>query len=188
MMEQRGGPLLAVVDMQRVFAEETSPWFVPGLGAIVEPIRRLVGAFGDRVAFSRFVVPENPRGSWRDYYRAWDFARRPASRPLFDLAAPWTDTRAPVVDKTTFSAFGPELARLIGPSNQLVLCGVSTECCVLATALAAADAGVSVRIVADACASIDEETHAAALRVAAVGFSPLIAVTTTDEELALRGA
>ncbi len=45
----------------------------------------------------------------------------------------------------------------------LLLAGVSTDCCVLSTALAAADAGVTVRVVADACAGIDDESHAKAL-------------------------
>ena len=188
MTDQPDGPLLAVIDMQRVFAEKTSPWFVPGFGRIIKPVWRLVGAFGNRVAFTRFVVPDEPQGSWVEYYREWAFARRPASRSLFDLAEPWTATRANVIDKTTFSAFGTELTRLIGPSNELVLCGVSTECCVLATALTAVDAGAAVRIVSDACASVDEEAHASALRVATVGFSPMITITTTDEELEIRGA
>ena len=43
--------------------------------------------------------------------------------------------------------------------ERLVLVGVSTDCCVLSTALAAADEGVSVRVVADACAGVDDDTH-----------------------------
>jgi len=38
-----------------------------------------------------------------------------------------------------FSKWGPEPRRLTGLADAIVLCGVSTECCVLATALAAVD-------------------------------------------------
>jgi nicotinamidase-related amidase len=55
---------------------------------------------------------------------------------------------------------------------------------VLATALAAADDGMAVRIVRDACASVDRATHEAALHVALTGFAPLIGLSTVEEELA----
>jgi nicotinamidase-related amidase len=181
-------PLLVVVDMQRVFVEPESPWHVPGFAQLVAPIQRLVQGFGDRAVFTRFVVPDVPEGSWREYYDTWSFIREPEAAPLLDLAAPWSGRKVPVVSKTTFSAFGSELRVLAGAANTLVLCGVSTECCVLATALAAADAGLSVRIVADACASVDAETHECALRVASVGFSPLITLTTVETELERLGA
>jgi nicotinamidase-related amidase len=176
------GPLLVVIDMQRVFAQPDSPWHSPDFQRIVPSIQRLAAAFGDRTVFTRFVVPAEPRGSWREYYREWHFIREPAAAPLLDLVPPWTGR--PTIDKPTFSAFGPELCERAGSSSTLVICGVSTECCVLATAIAAADAGMAVRIVADACASVDAITHESALRVARVGFSPLIAMTTVEEELA----
>ena len=50
----------------------------------------------------------------------------------------------------------------------MVLAGVSTDCCVLSTALAAADAGVRVRVVADACAGVSEAGHERALAAMAL--------------------
>jgi nicotinamidase-related amidase len=180
-------PLLVVIDMQRVFAEPGSPWYVPDFPRLVAPIERLVAAFGARVVFTRFVVPEVPEGSWREYYEAWSFAREPEAASLFELADPWSRREPRVVSKTTFSAFGPELHALAGAKNTLVLCGVSTECCVLATALDAVDAGVCVRIVTDACASVDRETHECALRVATTGFSPVIGLTIVETEVERLG-
>jgi nicotinamidase-related amidase len=54
---------------------------------------------------------------------------------------------------------------------------VSTDCCVLSTALAAADAGVEAPVVADACAGADDDSHAKALNVMDL-YRPLIRVTT----------
>ena len=53
-------------------------------------------------------------------------------------------------------------------SATLVLAGVSTDCCVLSTAVAAADVGVPVQVVADACAGVDDASHRKTLDVLAL--------------------
>lgn len=169
---------LAVIDMQRVFAEPSSPWATPGFDAIVPAVKALVTAFGDEVTFTRFVAPARPLGAWQAYYAQWPFALQPPGAPLWDLAAGFA---GPTVDAPTFSKWGPALAtRMAEP--RLVLCGVSTECCVLSTALAAADAGVRVQVVADACAGIDEASHRKALDVMAL-YGPLVEVVDGVEGL-----
>ena len=52
----------------------------------------------------------------------------------------------------------------------------------LSTALAAADAGVAVRVVSDACAGIDDESHAKALHVMGL-YGPLVEVVTLADVL-----
>ncbi len=164
----------------------TAPGIYPGFRCSGRRSADSCSRFGDRVVFTRFLAPDVPVGAWREYYREWSFAREPAGTALSALASPWNDTRLPVIDKITFSGYGQELRESLGRAHAdtLVLCGVSTECCVLATAMAAADGGVAVRIVGDACASVDRATHEAALHVAVTGFAPLITVTTVDEEVA----
>lgn len=66
-----------------------------------------------------------------------------------------------------------------------MLAGVSTDCCVLSTALAAADAGVRVRVVADACAGATDADHERALLAMAL-YAPLITLTTVDAVLSGR--
>ena len=183
-MSAAADPLLVVVDMQRIFGPG-SPWETPGFDDLKHPIGRLVDAFGDRACFTRFLVPNRPEGSWIEYYREWEFATRPEAAPLLELTEPWTNTALPHVDKPTFCKMGPELRDLAGESRTLVVCGVATDCCVIATVLDAVDEGMFVRVVADACAGIDAAAHQRALDIMA-GFAPQAKVTTVAEELALR--
>ena len=65
----------------------------------------------------------------------------------------------------------------------MVLTGVATDCCVLSTALAAADAGVRVSVVADACAGSTDANHQRALDAMAL-YGPLIEITDAAGVLA----
>ena len=175
------GGTLAVIDMQRVFGEPGSPWLAPRFAEIVDPVRRLAEAFGPRVVFTRFVAPAVPQGAWRPYYEQWPFALQPPDAPIYKLAAPFAAMAGATLDATTFSKWGPDLAARAGP-GPLVLAGVSTDCCVLSTAVAAADDGIGVRVVADACAGVDDESHASALHVMRL-YSPLVDVVTLADVL-----
>jgi nicotinamidase-related amidase len=165
-------PWLAVIDMQRVFGEPGSPWLAPRFAETVGPVQRLVEAFGERVTFTRFVAPDVPAGAWRRYYDQWPFALQPPDARIYELVDDFAPR--PALDSTTFGKWGPELARQVG-SGRLVLAGVSTDCCVLSTALAAADAGVEVQVVADACAGINDESHEQALAILRL-YGPLVEV------------
>ena len=169
---------LAVIDMQAVFADPASQWFTPRFDEVVAPIGKLVAAFGPDVTFTRFVAPVEPTGAWRRYYDRWPFALRPADDEIYRLVDGFAGH---TVAATTFGKWTPELAARVG-ERRLVLAGVATDCCVLATALAAADAGVVVWVVADACAGVDDASHQRALDIAS-GFGPHIEVVTVDEVL-----
>jgi len=169
--------------MQRVFAEPGSPWAVPRFEEAAAAVRRLLPAFGERVTFTRFLAPDKPVGSWRAYYDQWPFALQPPDARLWELTDEFAAGDPHVVDATAFGKWTPELAERVGPDGRLVLAGVSTDCCVLSTALAAADAGIEVIVVADGCAGVNDHTHCQALR-AMDQYRPMIRVVTLDDLLA----
>jgi nicotinamidase-related amidase len=177
-----GGPALVVVDMQVVFARPGSPWAAPDFASAATGLRRLLPAFEGRTAWTRYVAPSNPRGAWREYFAQWPFALVPADDPLYGFADGLDPAGAPVVTATTFGKWGPELDAATGHASELVVAGVSTDCCVLSTVLPAADAGRRVRVVADACAGASDADHARALDVMRL-YAPLVEVTTVDEVL-----
>ncbi|MBF4461780.1 MULTISPECIES: cysteine hydrolase family protein [unclassified Rathayibacter] len=172
--------LLVAIDLQHVFADAESPWASREFARAADGTRRLLQAFGERVVMTRFVAPAEPSGAWIPYYREWPFALAPADDRLYELVDGFDGHRT--VTATTFGKWGAELEAALDASRELVLTGVSTECCVLSTALAAADAGVHVRAVGDACAGASETDHARALDAMAL-YAPLITLTTVDEVL-----
>ena len=170
-------PWLVVVDMQEVFADPGGPWHVPRFAEAIEPIERLVAAHEPRVTFTRFVAPARPAGAWAAYYERFAFALQPPDADLYRVVPQFArHARAGTLDTTTLSKWGPELAGTVG--GEMVLTGVATDSCVIGTALAAADAGVHVRVAADACAGADDAAHEHALGVMRI-WAPLIDVTTS---------
>jgi nicotinamidase-related amidase len=172
------GSHLVVIDMQRVFADPGSEWATPRFGEIVPRVADLVAA-APAVTFTRFVAPTTPKGSWAGYYERFPFAKRPPDDPIWDVVDGVGHDPGRTISLTTFGKWGHRLAARAGDAT-LVLTGVSTECCVVATAVAAADAGASVQVVTDACAGATDRSHAAALGVLEF-FAPQVTLVTTAD-------
>ena len=175
---------LVVVDMQHVFADPASEWYVPRFSDVVEPIEALIAAHAPYVTFTRFVAPAHPEGVWVTYYERFPFALQAPDAQLYRLVPPIArHAIGGTLDTTTLSKWAPELAGAVGADGELVVTGVATDSCVIGTALAAGDAGVHVRVAADACAGADEAAHESALAVMRL-WAPLIEVTSTPRILA----
>lgn len=178
-------PWLVIIDPQRIFAQEGSAWASLMWPDAVANITRLAPRFAGRTVITRWVPPPSGKrpGSWAAYMAAWPFADRPPSDPMFDLVAEVRGIDAHVIDEPTFGKWGEQLSGLVGPNATFVLTGVSTDCCVISTALPAADAGATITLVSDACAGSSPENQAAAIQVMSL-YPPQITVTTTDALLA----
>ncbi|GAA4179021.1 cysteine hydrolase [Gryllotalpicola koreensis] len=171
---------LVVVDMQNVFAQG-SPWASPDYATASAGIRRLLPAFGHRVVFTRYVAPAEPRGAWVPYFEQWPFALVPPTDALYAFT-PEIEGLAvgrPVVTRETFGKWGLELKAALNGADEIVLTGVSTDCCVISTALPAADDGVHVIVPTDACAGASAADHQRALDAMAL-YAPLIELTDVD--------
>jgi nicotinamidase-related amidase len=174
---------LMIIDMQRIFAELSSEWATPGYGFASAGIQRLLGVFESRVCLTRFLPPEQRTGAWITYYQMWPFALDPGNVPLYELTEEFVSIPATIIDRTTFGKWDAETGRALGNPDAIVLAGVTTDCCVLSTALAAADAGVHVTVAADACAGVTEMDHRRALDALAL-YRPMIDVAQVETILA----
>ncbi len=178
------GPWLVVIDPQRIFAEAGSDWASPMWPDAVRNIKSLAAAFEGRVVITRWVPPDADArtGSWRAYMEAWPFADKPADDAAFELVPEVRDIAAHVISEPTFGKWREQLTTWLGHDPVFVLAGVSTDCCVISTALPAADDGATITVASDACAGSTPENHAAALAVLGL-YPPQITVKTTREIL-----
>lgn len=166
-----GDALVICIDMQRMFLEP-GVWFGPEGLSILPACGALCDAAPDRALFTRFVPARNPeaaQGAWRGYYERWrDVTLEAAGEGPVALHADLAPHAAPdrVFDKPTHNAFEASSFRAFIAARQpsaLVLCGVETDVCVLATALTAVDLGIRTIIAEDAVASSDHAGHRAAI-------------------------
>ena len=179
----RPGPVgaddwLVVIDPQVIFADPaTSPWGSAMWAETVPRIAELARAYGpERTVLTRFVARPELGGSWRPYYEAWPFALVPEDDDLYAVVPELAGLAAQTVTAGTFGKWNDDLRAIVGDQPALTLAGVSTDCCVISTALPAADAGATVRVLGDACAGSTPENHRHALAVMSL-YAPQITVT-----------
>ncbi|MET4078590.1 nicotinamidase-related amidase [Janibacter sp. UYMM211] len=182
------GAWLLVVDPQRIFADPESQWGSLMFGDIIAPVHHLAERLGpQRTVVTRWVPGRSRVGSWADYFAALPFADRPDDDPMFALVGQAEEISAhPTVDVPTFGKWGEDLVDVVGPTPTLLVTGVSTDCCVVSTVLAAADAGARVVVVTDGCAGSSREHHTAALHVMGL-YPPQVVLATSAEVLTALG-
>lgn len=180
-----GEAWLVVVDHQAIFADPTSDWCAPDFESTIAPVRALAEHYAPRVVLTRWLPARERSGSWGPYFETFDFADRDDEHPLFDLvpsARALAEAGLDIgrtLDRRTFGKYGADLLAITGPNPHLVLAGVSTDCCVISTALAAVDDGATVTVVADACAGSSPVNHQKALDVMAL-YAPQLWVLPTS--------
>jgi nicotinamidase-related amidase len=174
--DRAGQQHLVVVDMQRAFRQQ-GDWHVPRYDSAAEAIARLVRA-GLKPIITRFVPDPAESGSWSAYYDRWQSMRLDPSDPVWNVELPGVDVGA-TLDLPTFTKWGDGLARRIPAGDEIILTGVATDCCILATALGAADAGRYVTLVADACAGQNDHAHQQSLDLLQL-LSPMVRLTTSE--------
>jgi len=178
-----------VIDMQRLFADHPD-WAVKDIGRIRREVQWLAEYKPGRTLWTRFIPAQNAeaaKGAWRKYYENWPKATLDGGGDTYvDLLLEHRTLagRSGVFDKGTFSAFSNE--KFVGTLQAagietLILSGVETDVCVLATALDAIDAGYFVVLARDALTSGSPEGHQAILDVIAPRFAPQMMILNHAE-------
>ena len=178
-----------VVDMQELFRSHPD-WGTQALTDIVPAIQRLLSAHPDNAYFSRFVPAQNPDqavGAWQRYYRRWASVTLekidPATVDVLPELRSWAKR---VGDKTGYSAMAiPGLRKAVLDSQCVILTGVETDVCVLATAIDAMEAGLRVILAIDGLTSSSQTCHAKALDILHDRFDEQIELATVEQILAV---
>ena len=120
-----------------------------------------------------------------------------ASEPLCRIGSPGAAFVGPlpqagelVIEKTRYSGFhGTDLGRRLQGLgvDTLVICGLTTECCVDATARDAYQHDFHVFVAADACAAYDADLHRAALRGMALNCAIVTSTNVIVEAWRISG-
>jgi nicotinamidase-related amidase len=172
------------IDMQ-VFFASGSEWAVPDTLRVLPVVERLARHAPASTIFTRFMPPRTvaeAHGQWQTYYRRWSSVLRQANDTgIYDLLLPLRELASPaqVVDKSAYSAFESVgfcdvLSRL--GFKALILTGIETDVCVLATALDAVDRGLRVVMVSDGLGSGSETGHSAILQTLAMRYDEQVEI------------
>ena len=181
-----GRSALLVLDVQRFFADPSSHACLPALEAVLPNILRLARDF---TAAGRPVIytqhgSEPGAGTLMQRWWGDDLQRgEERARLVPELEAAPPDR---VLHKSRYSAFfGTDLDRWLARRgcDAVVICGVMTHLCCESTARHAFMKDLAPVMVADACASQDEDLHLGALRGLAHGFAVVSTAATVLEGL-----
>lgn len=179
------------VDMQRLFAEDT-PWNVPWMQKVRDPVAILSSAHAAETIFTRFIPPVHPAdvtGTWLEYYQKWPMMTREVlGGEMVDILPELRELVPPatVFDKPIYSPWlDGRLHRYLRGRNvtTLVISGGETDVCVLAAVMGAVDLGYSIILLKDAICSTSDATHDATLGVYASRFSTQLRLSSVPEVL-----
>jgi len=179
------------IDMQRLFLEP-GDWYCPDGLSILPNIVKLAKASTNRCLFTRFMTPptaSDAEGQWRDYYQHWQSVTQSvAGKEMMDLHAQLQPLAHPsrIFDKPTYDVFkNPSFVNTVQASSarNLIMFGIETDVCVMASVLSAVDLGYCVVVVTDATASSDVQSHQACLDLVYPRFDQQIILATTAEIL-----
>jgi len=140
--------VLIIIDVQNIFVNDKNKFIINGIRSLLS-----AGIF-DKIIFTVFI---NNRDSSFVKYLHWNKAFRSKDTDIVDDLKPYSKI---LVERSTFSAFGgKDIFSHIGKNDQLYLCGLDTDACVLATAYEGIDLGFDIKIIEDLIFSTNRVMH-----------------------------
>lgn len=135
--------LLVMLDLQEAL-RDPSPWALHDVDDLADRVVTFATNFPGTKVATRYVLPtpQQARGRWEVFRQRWATLERDNPH-CWDLLPGIAEVSDVVVDKTTYSAWA-EIELLAHRGARVVVTGAELECCVLATVLAAIDAGYGV--------------------------------------------
>ena len=185
-----GKDLLLVIDMQNAYGKG-GQWYCPNVETAEKKIKGLLQdaeVLALDVILTQFFAPKDPVGTWKKYNEENAQVNEDVYANALMEAFLEAGEIYPLYAKSTYSAMTvPEIVKAVKKADRVLVSGVVAECCVLATAMAAIDAGAEVIYLTDGVAGIGEETEKAVETVLA-GLEPLhVRRMTVDEYRKERG-
>jgi nicotinamidase-related amidase len=166
-----GNPLLLVIDVQSDFMHPSGPFYVEGVETIIPPMSDLLECFrsaGLPIIFTREAHRPGgvDAGLEPDYEVPTHTVLGTEGYEIIPELAPRGDEL--VIDKRRYTCFlGTELDLLLRKfrTDTLVICGLTSDCCVHWTAGEAWQKDYHVRVIEDCTYGTGAEAHKASLKM-----------------------
>ena len=146
--------LLLVIDLQKAFINENTIDVVERIDKLIKDNKY------DNVIFTRFI--NNDNSIWVKKLKYEGCISNESKRIVLD-----TNNNL-VIDKNIYSAFSRQLKKYISDNkiDNIYLCGIDTECCILKTAFDLFENGYNVYVLKDYCAcTLGEIRHNNAIEI-----------------------
>jgi len=169
-------PVLVVVDMQNGFLNEHSESAIPF-------VVRLVKECAKRKVPVVFTAFRNEPDSPFERLIGWDNVRQKPETDLYEAFQSYAEV---LIEKSYYTAFTDEFDSLLRDRGwmTILICGVTTESCVLKTAVDAFERDLVPIVISDACSSdLGSEMHRIGLAILEVLIGKK-QIMTIDELLA----
>lgn len=165
--------VLLVIDMQNVYLPQNQ-WECEGITGAISYIGEVLEKFPeDQVIFTRFMAPEHPQGTWKEYNRVNGEINRSEelNAPVQELQKYMTSENT--FYKSTYSCISnAQLLEKLMKYDTVYITGVVAECCVLATVFELIDMGKKIVFLRNGIAGESIE-KARAVEYILEGLSPM---------------
>jgi nicotinamidase-related amidase len=181
------------IDMQLMFAEATK-WASPAVSQVLPTVTEICCYAANRTIFTRFLTPPNLSVAgrhWRRFYEESPSMLAENLKPEQLEIVPALRRFVPparMISRYVYSAFAaPTLEETLDllHADTLLLSGIESDVCVLATALGAIDRGYRLIIVKDAIASSKPEGHDAVVKGVYPRFDQQVEMMTAEVALSI---
>ncbi len=146
--------MLVVIDLEKSFINENTIFVIDKINDLINS-----GKF-DKIIFTKFVNFEDSL-----YVKVLNYRGCMTNEEKQIMI----DTRNNIVlEKSIYTIYSSEFKSIVDSSNidEIYLCGIDTECCVLKSAFDLFEKGYKVKVLKDYCASLHgEERHNRALDI-----------------------
>jgi len=141
--------VLICIDLQKIFDNKDLDWYIDNVNEIANNIVDIHNNF-DKIIYTKYIPNENII-EWKQYYELFPFALLPENQNQYDLLPQLTSIIR--VNDCTVSThkFGKYdvIKHIINHDDEIYVCGISAECCVLSTVLSMVDDGYKINILKD---------------------------------------
>jgi nicotinamidase-related amidase len=151
--------ILVVIDMQNGFMDEKALFIVP----VIKKLHEFFNRNDKPVIFTKFI---NPRQN--SPYRRLLGWHKLSDVPEIDIIPELNCSKKIIINKYTNTSFTDDFEKVLDDYSvdRLYLCGMSTESCILKTALDAFEKNITPIVLADACFSTaGMKAHEAGMQV-----------------------